>query len=180
PTRCSHTILPRWMLWWLGKPYLRRSLGDLDARVLERARKSAARFEAKEGLLTQRWEIPRQRKGESGGGLRLFPETVDTSGGSLLVGLTASDVGPTAGRVSPRVIDDEPRPSGSFLGISESFVNEVAKRVLLKAQGSRRGSAGNFRKLIKSDAVYALAPGLRKVEAKESIDLEVHFSSPPH
>ena len=179
PTRCSHTILPRWMLWWLGKPYLRRSLGDLEARILDRARKSAARFEAKEELLTKRWEIPRERHGESGDGLRLFPETVDTSGGSLLVGLTASNVGPTAGRVPPRVIDDDPRPPGSFLGLSESFVNEVARRVLAKAQGSRRGSAGNFRKLLKSDAVYALAPGLRKVDGKESIDLEVQFSSVP-
>jgi len=42
PTHCSHTILPRWLLWWLGKPYLRRSLGDLDDRILDRARKSAA------------------------------------------------------------------------------------------------------------------------------------------
>src|SRR5262245_8582873 len=140
PMRCSHTILPRWMLWWIGKPYLRRSLGELDARILERARKSAARFEAKEELLTQRWEIPRERDGESGDGLRLFPETVDTSGGSLLVGLTASNVGPTAGHVPPRLIDGDPRPSGSFLGISESFVNEVARRVLSKKQGSRRGS----------------------------------------
>ena len=178
PTHCSHTILPRWMLWWLGKPYLRRSLGELEARLLERARKSAARFDEKEELLTKRWEIPRERKGESGG-LRLFPETVDTSGGSLLVGLTASDVGPTAGRVPPRVIDDDPRPSGSFLGLSESFVNEVARRVLAKAQGSRRMSAGNFRKLLKSDAVYALAPGLRKIDGKENIDLEIRFSSVP-
>src|SRR5262245_28798624 len=76
PTHCSHTILPRWMLWWIGKPYLRRSLGNLDATILSRARKSAARFEAKEALLTKRWEIPRERDGDSGLGLRLFPETV--------------------------------------------------------------------------------------------------------
>ena len=170
PTRCSNTILPRWLLWRLGKPYLRRSLGDLDARILNRARKSASRFEMKQDLLTKRWERE---------GLRLFPETVDTSRGSLLIGLTASNVGTTAGRITPRVIHDHPLPPGSFLGVSESFVNEVARRVLSKKQGTRRGSAGNVRKLLNSGAAYALAPGLRRIESKENIDLEIRFSSAP-
>lgn len=171
PTRCSNTILPRWLLWRLGKPYLRRSLGDLDARILNRARKSASRFEMKQELLAKRWERD---------GLRLFPETVDTSRGSLLIGLTASSVGPSVERVPPRVIADHPLPPGSFLGVSESFVNEAARRVLSKKQGSRRGSAGNVRKLLNSGAAYALAPGLRRIGSKENIDLEIRFSSAPH
>ena len=180
PTRCSHTILPRWFLWWVGKPYLRRSLGKLDEVILDRARKSAARLEEKQGLLVKRWEIPAGRDGKHASRLHLFPETVDTSGGSLLVGLTASNVGPTAGRVRPRPLDDDaPRPSGSFLGVSESFVNEVARRLLPGKTGSRRKSTGDFRKLLKSDAVYALVPGLRKIDSKDGVDLEIRYSSVP-
>lgn len=179
PARCSHTILPRWFLWWVGKPYLRRSFGKVDEAILSRARKSAARLEEKEGLLAKRWKIPAERDGEPGRSLTLFPETVDTSGRSLLVGLTASNVGPTAGRVRPRPLDDgAPRPSGSFLGISESFVNEVARRILSDKTGSRRASTGNLRKLLKSDAVYALVPGLRKID-KESVELEIRIPSVP-
>jgi hypothetical protein len=172
PTRCSHTILPRWFLWWVGKPFLRRSLDKLDGAILARARKSAARLEEKQGLLGKRWE--------PASGLQLFPETVDTSGGSLLVGLTASNVGPTAGRVRPRPLDDHaPRPPGSFLGVSESFVNEVARRLLSGKMGSRRASTGDFRKLLKNDAVYALVPGLSKIDSKDGVDLEIRFSSVP-
>ena len=170
PARCRNTPLPRWFLWWLGKPYLRRSVGTLDAVILQRARTSAARLEAKGSLLTKRWEST----------LRLFPETLDTSGGSLLFGMTAVSGDAAVPSVpSPRLDGAGPFPSGSFLGLSESFVNETARRVTAKKSISHRKSTSNYRKLLASDAVYALIPGLRKLDSKANVYFEVAFPSAP-
>jgi len=180
PSRCRNTPLPRWAVWWLGKSYFRRSVGNLDKLVLERARKSAARFEEKQSLLTKRWEIPSKHHDDLGASLRLFPETLDMSGGSLLVGLTASNAGPTLLPAPARRLNGTGLlPPGSFLGLSESFVNEIARRVASDKSKSRRKSTGNFRKLLASDAAYALVPGLRKIDSKEHVYFDVAFPSAP-
>jgi hypothetical protein len=182
PERCKNTPLPRWLLWSLGKSYFRRSVGNLDKMILERARKSAARFEEKESLLTRRWELPKAHRDDVAPGLRLFPETLDMSGGSLLVGLTATSSGPTIGSSAPvRRVDGrvEPLPSGSFLGLSESFVNEIARRVVANKSKSQRKSTGRFRKLLASDAAYTLVPGLRKIDSKDNLTLDVAIPSAP-
>jgi hypothetical protein len=181
PARCRNTPLPRWFLWWLGKSYFRRSIGNLAEIVLERARTSATRFEAKGSLVTSRWEIPRERHDDLGTRLRLIPETLDTSGGSLLFGLTASSAGPTVQSAPSRRLDGTGLlPSGSFLGLSESFVNETSRRVASNKASSQRKSTGKFRKLLASDAVYALVPGLRKLDSNASVYFEVAFPSAPH
>jgi hypothetical protein len=181
PARCKNTLLPRWFLWGLGEPYLRRSFGNLDEVILKRARTSAARLEKKESLLTRGWEFPRGHSVDPAERLHLFPETLDMSGGSLLVGLTAASARPTLRPAPPRHLDEEGSlPSGSFLGLSESFMNEIARRVTSDTSDSHRKSTGNFRKLRASDALYALVPGLRRLDAKENVTFEVAFPSAPH
>jgi hypothetical protein len=180
PARCRNTLLPRWLLWWLGKPYLRRSLGNLNEVILDRARIGAAQLEDSEGLLLRHWEIPPGHAEDLWASLHLFPETLDTSGGSLLIGLTATNAGPTLGPAPPRRLDGNGSlPSASFLGLSESFVNEIARRVAGNESRSHRKSTGNFRKLLASDAVYALVPGLRKIDSKENTYFEIAFRSAP-
>jgi hypothetical protein len=170
PARCRNTGLPRWFLWWLGKPYLRRSVGNLDELVLQRARTSAARLEAKGSLLTKRWEST----------LHLFPETLDTRGGSLLFGMTAVSGDAAAPSAPQQQLEGMgPFPSGSFLGLSESFVNETARRVASKKSVSHKKSTSNYRKLLASDAVYSLIPGLRKLDSKANVYFEVAFPSAP-
>jgi hypothetical protein len=177
PDRCVNTPLPRWLLWSLGKSYFRRSVGNLDKMILERARKSATRFEEKESLLTSRWELPKHRD-DLGPSVRLFPQTLDMSRGSLLVGLTASSVGPTVSS-APNRLNGTSLPSGSFLGLSESFVNEISRRVVSNKSKSQKKSTGRFRKLLASDAAYTLVPGLRKIDSKENLTLDITYPSAP-
>ena len=169
PARCRNSPFPRWLLWWLGKPYLRRSIANLDEIVLGRARTSAARLEAKGNQLTKRWES-----------LLLFPDSLDTTGGSLLFGLAAASPGAVS-RPAParRPEGAEALPSGSFLGLSETFVNETSRRVTAKKAASPRRSSANFRRLLASDAAYALIPGLRKLDSNASVYFEVAFPSAP-
>jgi hypothetical protein len=110
PARCENTLLPRWFLWGLGEPYLRHSFGNLDDVILKRARASAARLEKKESILTQGWAFPPGR-GDDPARLRLFPETLDTSGGSLLVGLTAASADPRF----------RPHPRGASTSVDRSL-----------------------------------------------------------
>ena len=170
PARCTNALLPRWFLWWVGKPFLRRSLGDLDEMVLKRARKSAARLEAKQGDVLKRGV---------GAELHLVPEAIDTSGGSLLVGLSASAEAPGAAPPRGELPARSSLPHDSFVGVSEPLVNEVARRVLARRPGSRRVSPPNVRKLLASDAVYALIPGLRGIGSKENVYFEVSYPTAP-
>jgi hypothetical protein len=180
PARCKNTLLPRWFLWGLGAPYLRHSFGNLDDVILKRARASAARLEKKESLLTTGWEFPKSHAGDPSASLHLFAETLDMSGGSLLVGLTAASARPTVPTGPPRRLDSAGSiPSGSFLGLSESFANELARRITSDPSRSHRRSDGNFRKLRASNAVYALVPGLRKLDSKDNVVFEVDFPTAP-
>ena len=180
PARCKNTLLPRWFLWGLGEPYLRRSFGNLDDVILKRVRTSAARLEKKESLLTQGWEFPPGHGGDPGSRLHLFPETLDLSGGSLLVGLTGASARPTAQATPPPRLDvTGSLPSGSFVGVTESFVNEIARRLAAAGSKSDGTSKGKSRPLRAGDAVYALVPGLRKLDSKENIYVEVVFPSAP-
>ena len=171
PARCENALLPKWFIWWVGKPLLRRSLGNLDEIVLKRARKSAARFEAKEQEVLKRGV---------GADLHLVPGELDTSGGSLLLGLSATaEPQPFDASQDTAMIPRSRLPRDSFVGVSESLINEVARRVLASKPVSRRLSAGNVRKLLASDAVYALIPGLRGVGARETLYFEAVYPKPP-
>lgn len=169
PTRCTNSFLPTWFLWWVGKPFIRRSVDHLDQILLERVRKSAARLEGKEELAKRDW----------GTELELFPGVLDTSGGSLLVGLTASSAEPPAGPALPEFRGRGSLPSASFLGISESLVNEVVRRRLSERTLFHARSGGKARRVLESEAIYALIPGLRAIDAKEQLDFEVDFREAP-
>jgi hypothetical protein len=168
PTRCSHRVLPAWFLWWLGKPFLRRSIDHLDEVLLERARKGAARLEGKEGkdgLVRQGWDPE----------LHLFPSALETRGGSLLLGLTASD----GDGVGVPALPGGSLPTESFLGISETLVNEISRRLLSRKAPFRSRSGGSGKRILASEAVYALVPGLRTVGPREQLDFEIAFEEAP-
>jgi hypothetical protein len=169
PTRCTNSLFPAWFLWWVGKPFLRRSLDNLDTLLLERARKSAARLESKEELVSRDW----------GAELRLFPEVLDTRGGSLLVGLTASSVDAPVHAAPAALPEKETLPTDSFLGISESLVNEASRRLFSRKAPFHTRSSLNAQRLLSSDAIYALIPGLRSVGSRDQLDLEVALREAP-
>jgi hypothetical protein len=104
---------------------------------------------------------------------------LDTSEGSLLVGLTASSAEPPAGPALREFHGRGSLPSASFLAISESLVNEVARRRLSERTLFHARSGGNVRRLLESEAIYALIPGLRTIDAKEQLDFEVDFREAP-
>jgi hypothetical protein len=58
-------------------------------------------------------------------------------------------------------------------------MNEVARRLTADTSRPDRKSGSNVRKLKASDAVYALLPGLRKIDSKDKISFEVTFPSAP-
>jgi hypothetical protein len=179
PAQCKNTLFPKWFLWGLGEPYLRHSFGNLDEVILKRARSSAAHLEERESLLTKGWEFPKGHDNDPAK-LHLAPETLDMTGGSLLVGLTAtSATPPLRSAPAPRLDAMGTLPAGSFLGLSESFVNEIARRAASDPSRSRGKASGNFRKLRASDAIYALVPGLRKLDSKENVYFELAFPTAP-
>ena len=170
PTRCTNSFFPAWFLWWVGKPFLRRSVGNLDEILLERVRKSAARLEEKQARVSRAW----------GEDLHLFPSALDTRGGSLLVGLTASSAeDPPAPAPPPEIKGEGALPSGSFLGISESLANEVARRAFSRKTRFPLRSGLSAQRLLSSEAIYALIPGLRGLDSREQLDLDLSFREAP-
>ncbi len=170
PTRCTNSLFPTWFLWWVGKPFIRHSMDNLDTLLLERARKGAARLESREALVGQDW----------GAELRLFPDALDTRGGSLLLGLTASSAdAPAHASPRPGLPAKEGLPTESFLGISESLANEASRRIFSRKARFHTSSSLGAQRLLSSDAIYALIPGLRAVGSREQLDLDVAFHEAP-
>ena len=171
PSHCTNAPLPRWLLWWLGKPYLRRYLTNLDAILLDRA-KSAARVEQTRDVLRRSWE------GSGGEQLHVFAAALDTSARSLLVSLTAAsgpdDSGPSAAPVPAGLPTDR-----SFLAVSETFTNEVLRRAVARMSVERLRPAGNLGKLVRSGSVYALIPGLRGLDRTDTLLYSVDFRTAP-
>src|SRR6185295_16625654 len=67
----------------------------------------------------------------------------------------------------------------SFLALSESFVNDVVRSELAGRQEKARHPKGDLSKLLRSTAVFALAPGLRGMERDASIGVSFRMTSPP-
>lgn len=166
PTRCENAPLPRWLLWWLGKPYLKRYIGGLDDLLLKRARDAAARFHEKEDAFLTRG-VRRD--------FRLSAASLDLRAGSLLVGLTPS----RSDMPAPGILNRASFPGTSFVGVSEGFVNEVARRVVAERPGTHRISSSSFKRLLSNDAVYALAPGLRRIGSKDRVYVEITYPNAP-
>lgn len=179
PSRCTNAPLPRWLLWWFGKPYLRRYLGSLDEILLERARKSVARMDEKRSFLRRSWEVPGGRDSGDEAELHLFPAALDTSRGSLLVSLTASSAPPGPGPSARPVPGPGLATDRSFVALSEPFANEIARLAVSRMSVERLRPTGNLRRLLKSGSIYALIPGLRGLEETDTLLYSVLFRTAP-
>jgi hypothetical protein len=170
PERCQNTVLPKWLLWWVGKPYLRRKIGKLDEILLARASSSAARLNAEDGLLIEHWRLGDDE-------VFLYPQALETDGASLLVSFAGStSMRGDEARSAPDWISSVPR---SFLGLSELFLNTVLRHVVADLEAQPQKPSGNFSRLFRSQSVFALIPGLRHVESRENIYFTFGFQSPP-
>lgn len=166
PTRCRNGPLPTWLLWWIGKSRLRHRLGTLDDVLLSSAQKSASKMDG--DLLWKQWELGTAENREDGGSLYLHPGLLDTSRGALFMSLAASD--------SPRDAEPPRTPDWaadladrSFLAVSEPFLDAASGYALSRISSLPRKPSGNMAKLLKSDAVCALIPGLRTLESKDEL-----------
>lgn len=174
PSHCGHTFLPRWLLWKLGKPHLRRYVGGLDELLLTSLRERAATLNDDDGLLTRQWR-----------GIHVYPSSVETSGGALLVRLTASSGDATASTsavassVAPAAGWSGSLPARSFVGVSEPFVNEILTTALGRLSGPAHAPSGDFRRLVQSESMKSLIPGLRGLDSPGELRLSVDLLAPP-
>jgi hypothetical protein len=174
PSRCRNNIIPKWLLWWLGKPYLQRQFDNLDKMLLTRVRSKAEDLKQDEqGILNKRLRI---RKGE----LFLRARTMDTSHDSVWVSLTGSD---REGYTEEATHEDArllaPSSSQSYLAVSEAMLNAVLD--VAHVDWSRRASRpwGTTRKLFKSHTILTLVPGLRGIEDRDDLRLSFRFTEAP-
>jgi hypothetical protein len=178
PARCRNNPLPEFLMWWIGKGKLRRKIERFDSVLLEKARDSAAELNEDGGLLAHEWAIERDDLPGADESIRLYPQTLDTSHGSLLIGLAGSNGEPTPvpGEVPDWVTG---RADGSFVGLSESFGNFALSRALREMDGRTEKPSDSLRRLFKSDAIFALFPGLRAMELEDRLRLGFSFHTPP-
>jgi len=160
PSRCENAPLPRWLLWWIGKPKLRRRVAQLDDLLLDRVRSGADGLNGPSGLLAKSWQ------GSDGETFRLFPRSVDTGGGSLLLTLA----GATDEAAFPPA--DDPawvagRRSGSFLALSGAFLDRLAASTFPEGALDPHEPNRPLRKLLGSSSFYTLVPGLRGTDTSE-------------
>ena len=174
PSRCHNNIIPKWLLWWLGKPHLQRQLDNLDEMLLTRVRRKAEDLKQdEEGILNKRLRI---RKGE----LFLRARTMDTSHDSVWVSLTGSDRKGYTGAATPAdALLPAPSSAQSYLAVSEAMLNAVLD--VAHVDWSRRASRprGTTRKLFKSDTILTLVPGLRDIENRDDLRLSFQFTEAP-
>jgi hypothetical protein len=166
PTRCRKTFLPKWLVWRLGKSRIRRQIDRLDDALLLRARESAAELNERD-VLRHEWSD-----------LELAPDRLDTSMGSLFVSLSGGEAG---GAVPREALPDwvPSLASGSFLGVSEPFLNAVLRRAAARLPGELREPRGGLRKLFRSSSIYTLIPGLRDVQSKSDLRYGFSVHEPP-
>ena len=174
PSRCTNALLPRWFLWWLGKPSLKkRYIGGLDELLLERAKKSATRMEESKAILRKRWEMG------DGGTVHVYPSALDTSHRSLFVSLTASDEPRRPASVATSIAHTLPTDR-TYVALSEAFLNDLSRLTVSRMGKERLRPTGNLRKLLRSSSIYALIPGLRGLDANETLSYSVALRSTPH
>jgi len=178
PTKCRNTWLPKWLVWQVGKGKLRRKIKQLDDMLLAKAQSGAAEFNEESGLLSRQWSIGTGDVSTAAAELYLYPQQVDTSHGSLLIGFAGSTTQPpTATRSMPAWVASESHHS--YLGLSESFLNSAARAAVNRLRTRPRKPSGNLSKLFSGSAVRSLIPGLRDVESTEHLRLGMVFHRPP-
>ena len=178
PSRCGNSFLPTWLLWWLGKHRLRKQLDSLDEVLLTKARESAAELNGDEGLLHKHWRIRPDPASERRMDLYLYPQTLDTSHGSLFVSLATSGADRARAASGPPEWAS-PLLSRSFLGLSESFVNAALQATFKRINDTPYEPSGGLDRLFKSRSIRTLLPGVRQVESGHDVYLTFRLSSAP-
>ena len=170
PVSCHNAILPRWLLWWIGKPYLRRRINRLDEVMLARMQRNAEDLSRSGGLLH---DYLNGTDGEMG----LSAQTLDTSHESLLMILGGSAAAAAADApTAPDWVADE--RDHSFLGVSESFLNRRLAAAFPGRPTEPSKPKGNLRKLARSRSLYTLVPGLRAFESTENLFFSITLPAP--
>ncbi len=67
----------------------------------------------------------------------------------------------------------------SYIGVSESFLNSVARSATERLQSRPRPPSGNLSKLFRGDAIHSLIPGLRDLRPDAALRLGWTFHRPP-
>lgn len=171
PSRCRHALLPKWLLWQLGKPRLRRRMERIDQILQARVDEMADELNGRHGLLRERFEF-------DGEETYLAPRWLETGQGSLLLGLDFTGKGepaPAPGWVTHAV----PGAPRSFVALSESFLNTFLKLALSGAPTEPRRPGAYLARLLRSDAVYTLIPGLRTLASTENVRFSLRMGTPP-
>lgn len=176
PSRCHHAPLPRWLLWQLGKPRLRQRLEGLDDLMLERLRQTAAELEDHDHLSERRWTVP--VPGAEPLSVALYARSVRSAGGTLLLTLDAASGPP-----------DDPAPDfpewagaggrGSFVALSEEFLGVALRSIYLDAQSGPRPPGAGVRRVLGSDAIRSLIPGLARARRASDLTVGLSLRRPP-
>jgi hypothetical protein len=176
PSRCKNGPLPTWLLWWIGKPRLRRRLGSLEDVLLASVKESASRLDG--GLFLKRWDLGASPERGEGEGLLLRPDHLDTSRGALFMSLAASDApGAPVNAAIPEWA--APLADRTYVSVSESFLNAISRQALSRISLLPREPGTNMQKLIESDAFLALVPGARGIEEREKLYLTFRLGAAP-
>jgi len=177
PSRCENTRLPKWLLWWLGKSRLKNHFARLDDILLAKAHRSAEKLNRGEGLLRRHLQIDAINGGGETRDIYLYPQSLDTSRGSLFVvldGASLPENGTAVGSAQPV----ERFSENSYVALSESFLNSVLD-LKFSGAGALRKPGGNFQRMLGSRSGNALIPGLRHVESKDRLYVSFAFHSAP-
>ncbi len=178
PTSCRNTWLPKWLVWWIGKGQLRRKIDNLDELMLAKARESAAELNEESGFLTKHWSIEARDGSTATSNFYLYPQRVDTSHGSLLIGFAGSTTQlEEATQSMPDWVAAESQRS--YLGVSESFLNVAIRAAIGRLRTEPRQLSSGVSKLLRGSAARSLIPGLRDVESPENLRVGLVFHSPP-
>jgi hypothetical protein len=178
PSRCENTLFPKWLVWWIGRPYLKRRLNGLDEVLLASASRGAASLNARGGLLRKRWEVGASDPAGPAASLDLRPEWLTTRGETLLVGLEASgSAAVTTRRPSLEWIDG--LANRSFAAFSTSFLESLLGLRMSGRPGVARKLGGDFQRLLHSDSIYTLIPGLRDVDSRDDLRVGLVFGHAP-
>jgi hypothetical protein len=174
PERCRNTVVPTWLLWSLGKSHLRRSVERVDRLLLDRARRAAADL-AQDGLVREEWIVGSTR-------FRLEAQSVATDGGALTVsfdGLRGA-AGDERGISGPPAVRPALPADRSAIAISERLVNEAIGAAFDGLSAKARTPSGDLKRLVRSEAVLALIPGLRDLEVRSGLQFQLRLGTPPH
>jgi len=173
--RCRSSFVPTFLLWWVGKPRLKKQLDDLDELLLASVRRSVAQLDEREdGLLHKRLPVGSRE-------LLIYPRLLDTGHGSIWMALGGAgapeDVQPATDVAAPASLGAA--RGGSWLAVSESTANAVLRLVYGDWTRPTASPRGTLRKVFQSHAVMALVPGLRTMDDREELGWGVRFGAVP-